>query len=292
MVQTATSGNLARAQRTIIAAVRYTEEHNAPALALIESMSLQRGASTVTVPKVGQMTFQDLVDGEDMVDTEDIGMTTVDLTAAEVGAKVIVTDKLVRQSQPSVFSMIGRQLGDGAARKQDDDVTALYTNLNGGTAYGGTDALLNASNFAGAIATGRGKTSNPFNPTYAVEHPHAVYEFVRSTTAIGSATNNFPDEFQMDKLRKFWSGRTFNGVALFEDGNIAVASGQAIGVLAQKDALVVLKSKSFGTERQRDASLRAWEINMVADYGVFELDDTKGAPLNFKADAPTTNLTA
>jgi hypothetical protein len=290
MVQAASTGNLPRAQRTIIAAVRYTEEHNAPSMALIEQMSLQRGASTVTVPKVGQMFMHDLVDGQDMVDSEEIGMTTVDLTAAEVGGKVIVTDKLLRQSQPAVFSMVGRQLGDAAARKEDKDVQALYSGLNGGVSLGATTKLMSVANFAASIARAKGKTSNPFRPTYAVHHPHAVYEFVKSLTPIGSATTNFPEGFMDSKLRNFWSGRSFNGVALFESGNIEVdSSNDAIGVLAAKDALVVLRSKSFGVERQRDASLRAWEINMVADYGVFELDDTKGFPLTFSAAAPATN---
>ncbi len=118
MAQTATTGNLENAQNIIIAAARYTEEHNAPAMNLIEQFTLPKGAKQVTVPKVGQMSMQDLTDGVDIVDEEDIGMTTVDLTASEVGAKIILTDKLVRQSAENVFSMIGRQLGDGMARKK------------------------------------------------------------------------------------------------------------------------------------------------------------------------------
>ena len=127
MAQTATTGNLENASKIIIAAARYTEEHNAPAMALIESFSLPKGAKQVTVPKVAQMTVSDLTDGQDIVDEEEIGMTTVDLTAAEVGAKVILTDKLVREQQNNVFTMIGKQLGDAMARKKDTDVHSLYS---------------------------------------------------------------------------------------------------------------------------------------------------------------------
>ena len=116
MPQTATTGNIESAQKIIIGAARYTEEHNAPALALIESFSLGKGNKQVTVPKVGQMTMSDLQDGIDMIDEEDIGMTPVDLTASEVGAKVIIPDKLLRQSAVNVMSIIGRQLGVGLAR--------------------------------------------------------------------------------------------------------------------------------------------------------------------------------
>jgi hypothetical protein len=110
MAQTATTGNLENAQRIIISTARYTEEHNAPAMNLIEQFTLPKGSKQVTVPKVGQMDMSDLVDGQDIIDEEDIGMTTVDLTAAEVGAKIVITDKLARQSAENVFSIIGRQL--------------------------------------------------------------------------------------------------------------------------------------------------------------------------------------
>ena len=104
MAQNATTGNLESASKIIIAAARYTEEHNAPAMALLESFSLASGSKQVTVPKVGQMTVSDLTDGVDIVDEEEIGMTTVDLTASEVGAKVILTDKLIKEQQNNVMT--------------------------------------------------------------------------------------------------------------------------------------------------------------------------------------------
>ena len=113
MAQTATTGNLENAQKIIIATARYTEEHNAPPMNLIEQINLPSGNKQVTVPKVGQMSMSDLQDGIDIVDEEDSGMTTIDLTASEVGAKISITDKLSRQSAQNVFSIIGRQLGDG-----------------------------------------------------------------------------------------------------------------------------------------------------------------------------------
>ena len=62
-----------------------------------------------------------------------------------------------------------------------------------------------------------------------------------------------------------------------------------LGVIADKSALAVLKSVDTRPERQRDASLRATELVITADYGVFELDDSRGAPLTFDASAPSTS---
>ena len=289
MAQAATTGSLENAQRITIAAARYTAEHNAPMFNLIEHMNLEKGAKQVTVPKVGTMSMSDLVDGQDIIDEEEIGMTSVDLTANEVGAKVIVTDKLVRQSQPSVFSMVGRQLGDGMVRKQETDVQALYTNLNGGTTLGAATKSLTAANLAACIAFAK---ANKFgNQIYAVQHPNAVYAFVKSAAVTPSATYPVPNGWAQDLLGEFFVGlRPLNGVPLFEAGNIpADSNDDGIGCIANKDAMVALISVKERTERQRDASLRATEIVITSDYGVFELDDSRGAPMTYDIDAAATN---
>jgi hypothetical protein len=290
MPQAATTGNLENAQRIILASARYTEEHNAPALALIEKFTLPKGAKQVTVPKVGQMTMSDLVDGQDIVDEEEIGMTTVDLTASEVGAKIVVTDKLVKQSADNVMSMIGRQLGEGMARKKDGDVLALYTNLNEGTLLGGTGpTYMKASNLQGIIAYAK---ANKFgSQLYILHHPNAIAYLSKEAATTASATSSeISNGWSADLLSSFWSGlRPMNGVSIFEDGNITEDSGgDGIGVIADKTAMAALTSVDTRTERERDASMRAWEIVMTADYGVFELDDSRGAGVKFDISALST----
>ena len=286
MAQTATTGNLENAQRIILAAARYTEEHNAPAMALIEQFDLPKGAKQVTVPKVGQMTMSDLQDGIDIVDEEEIGMTTVDLTAAEVGAKVILTDKLVRQAADNVMSIVGRQLGDGMARKKDNDVTALYSGF--GTDIGAAGRSMSLANVSASVAYAKG---NKFgSQVYINQHPFAVWD-IANTAVTASTTYPVPAGWTADLLGNFFSGlRPINGVPIFEDGNITIDSDDdAIGVIADKSALAVLKSVDTRTERQRDASLRATELVMTSDYGVFELDDSKGAALTLDAGTPATS---
>jgi len=287
MAQTADTSNLEKASKTIIAASRYTEEHNAPALALIESFSLPKGAKQVTVPKVSQMTVSDLVDGQDIVDEEEIGMTTVDLTSSEVGAKVIITDKLAREQQSNVFSMIGKQLGDAMARKKDTDVHSLYSALNGGVTLGANATSMTLAFVSAAIAYAK---ANKFgSQVYILQHPNAVFD-IANTAVTASTTYPVPNGWSEDLLGNFWSGlRPLNGVPIFEDGNLAVTSNNAIGIIAAKEALAVLKSVDTRTENQRDASMRATEVILTSDYGVFELDDSKGAPLTFDAAAPATS---
>ena len=285
MPQTATTGSLENAQRIIIASARYTEEHNAPAMNLIEQFTLPKGAKQVTVPKVGQMTMSDLVDGLDIVDEEQIGMTTVDLTAAEVGAKIIITDKLARQSAENVFSLIGRQLGDGMARKKDVDVLALYSGFS--TDIGAAGRSMSLANVSATVAYAKGKKFG--SQVYIVQHPFAVWD-IANTAVTASTTYPVPAGWTAELLGNFFSGlRPINGVPIFEDGNITIdSSDDAVGVCADKSALGVVKSVDTRTERQRDASLRATEVVITADYGVFELDDSKGVALTLDAGTPAT----
>ena len=286
MAQTATTGSLENAQRIIISTARYTEEHNAPAMNLIEKFTLGKGNKQVTVPKVGQMSMSDLVDGLDIVDEESIGMTTVDLTASEVGAKVILTDKLVRQSAANVFSIIGRQLGDGMARNKDVDVLALYSGFS--TDIGAAGRSMSLANVSASVAYAKGKKFG--SNVYIVQHPFAVWD-VANTAVTASATYPVPAGWSADLLGNFFSGlRPINGVPIFEDGNITIdSSDDAVGVIADRSALAVLMSQDTRTERQRDASLRATEVVITADYGVFELDDSKGAALTLDAGTPATS---
>ena len=291
MAQTATTGNLESASKIIITAERYTEEHNAPALALIEPFTLPSGSKSVTVPKVAQMSMSDLVDGQDIIDEEDIGMTTVSLTASEVGAKVILTDKLLREQVSNVFTMIGRQMGDGMARKKDNDVIALWPNLNSGTILSADNAVWTTAIVHNAIAYAK---ANKFgNQLYIIHHPNAVAKLSQAAATTADNNSELTNGWSVDLLKNFYSGlRPINGVSIFEDGNIEKISGtdSGYGVIADKTAMAYLSSVDTRTERQRDASLRAWEIVMTSDYGVFELDDSRGAP--FRAEIGTLITTS
>ena len=78
---------------------------------------------------------------------------------------------------------------------------------------------------------------------------------------------------------------------MFEDGNLAEnidSNNDACGFIGAREAIAYLESVEQNVERQRDASLRATEIVMTSDYGVFELDDSKGAGATYDIADLTT----
>ena len=294
-VQIATTGQLANAQRIAIEQTRYTAEHNAPCLGLIEKMTLSKGEKSVTVPKVGQMTASSLSDGVDMVDSQDIGMTTTSLTTGEVGLKVILTDKLVRQENEDAFRIVGKQMGDAVARKKDRDIIALFSALNGGTDLGSAGRDMELGNLN--VLIGFAKANKFPKPLAIVHHPWATFHVSQSILgyagagtfgAVAGSGAPAISEFA-EMLRDFFEF-SISGVPVYQDGNIdADGSDDGIGAIFSRESMVYLESKGFGTEQQRDASLRATELNVTCDYGVFELDDTYGAPVTMQVSAEATS---
>jgi len=285
-VQTSTSGNLQNMSRIMLTSARYTEEHNAPMVGLIEKFNLKKGEYQLTIPKVGQMDAEDLVEGRDMIDSEDIDVSTVTATTAEVGLKVIITDTLLQQNNEDVFKIIGRQMGEAMARKKDTDIIALFPTLNGGTKLGNDNINLTLANASAIIANA--KADQFGNDIYVVHHPNALWKLA---TDIGNtlATYPLPDAFNKPAVKDYWTGIKLSGVPFFEDGNIqTVTDNSGYGVIADKTAMGHLAARARREERDRDISLRAHEVVVTEDYAVFEVDDTRGAAIQYEIGNPTT----
>ena len=289
MAQTSTTGSLENASREMISSLRYTAEHNAPVYGAVTKYTLAKGEDTGIFPKVGQMEMSSLNEGQDIVDEEEIGMTTVSVTPGEVGAKVILTDKLLRQNVAVNFQTIGRQLGDAMKRKRETDLIDLFSSLNGGTSHGSAGTAFSVANISAVV--GIAKADNYGDNLSIFQHPNAVLRLAKDLSTIGSGTiRPIPEGYSARLMEKAFKGYQIWDVPVFETGNITRDSGDdAIGAIINYDALGVIQSKAPGVERERDASLRAWEVVMVSDYAAFELDDTRGAPLTYDAADITTS---
>jgi len=249
-------------------------------LQLCEHFTLPKGASTLSIPKVGQMEAADLTDGVDMVNSQDIGMTVDQVDTEEVGLKVILTDKLVRQLNQDVWAIVGRQVGDAMGRKKDKDLIALLDSLT--ATNDGTDALTLA--FYAAVATILNAVPAP-KPINCVVHPYQAHPL--KTAVAVSGTYPLPQAGLTVDMIKDWHVGTWAAVPCFEDGNITLAT-TAKGGMFSRSCLGYLQSKADGSERQRDASLRGSELVMVSDYEAFIIDSTYGREMHFTCAAPVT----
>lgn len=293
-IQTAslTSG-ITACQNIVISMVRYTAESAAPCRHLIEHFTLGKGQKQITVPKVAQATAAALTDGVDMVDEEDLGISTTDLTTAEVGLKFVLTDKLIRQFNEDVFKVTGRQMGEAMARKVDDDIIALFSSLNASTTLGVDGASLSLYMAMGCVSVAEAKLYP--QPIHIVHHPNALNELNRSIVGLhkkNQAVYAGLTDGSKPYMERFYNC-TINGVDVWWDANIDKdgSNDSGYGAIFSKSAMCIIESKAAGVERERDASLRGWEVVMVSDYGVFELDDQYGAPMLYEIGNLNTSST-
>jgi len=291
-IQTATTGQLENAQRIIIANTLFTAEHNRPTANLLTPFTLGQGEKTLTVPKVAQFTANRLTDGVDMAEEQAIGMTTFDVSTTEVGLKVILTDKLARQENESVYTIVGKQAGDAMGRFMERDAITLFSALNGGTTLGADNKFLDLGNLAACINHAQ---ANKFGSDLVIiHHPNALFEVV-SRQVIGIIGTNprwtAPSlDFARNLLERFYEF-SVNNVPVFQTGEIDKISGvdSGYGAIFDRGALGLLTQKGLSTETQRDASYRATELVTVADYQPFEVDDARGAPMRYEIGAVTTS---
>ena len=199
-----------------------------------------------------------LTDGVDLINTENIGMTTNDISPTEAGLKVIITDKLARQENESVFSMVGQQMGQAMGRLMERDAITLFASLNGGTALGADNKNMTLDNLGACIAKAR---ANKYGAKLVIiHHPNAVFEVVRANLIAasprwtGGATGGFADALIAD-----FYVFSVSGVPIFQtgeiDGGAGGVAGDGVGAIFDPTAaLGMLTSKGLSSATQRDES--------------------------------------
>jgi len=266
---------------TVIEQARFTAQFKAVMASLVWKITKEKGdGKTVNIPYWGEVIAVGLTEGVDMTNASAMEDTNVQITPAEVGVKIILTDKLIRDNMNDVQAAAGRILGDAMEKKRDQD---LLGQLDDATeSIGGSSTALTM----GAIAAGRAllsgnatATGGPAPMPYVmVHHPFTLLDLVDIVTPLvpiagsASAAGAWSGGAE-DILRNYSVGRLF-GMPIVEDGNLDIATSTAGkgGVFAAGlgGGIILATANEWSVEPERDASLRGWELNIVGEYGVGE----------------------
>jgi len=258
---------------TVIEKARYTELFGFPMAALVQNIPKKGKGSTVNVPYWGILSASTLTEGVDMANSQTLEDTNVPVTLNEVGAKVILTDNLIEDDQEEVKGVAGTLLGNCLGLKRDQDLNLLLD--NGTTSLCGTGNPLTMGHIAAARALLQGNatsTGGPCPGPYTVIlHPFQTLDLVDVVTPILPAATylNVTGTALTDEiLRQYVIGRLF-GMNIVEDGNIDFVTTDDIkGGVIGPPSIILATAREWNVEPERDASLRAWELNCVGRYGV------------------------
>ena len=258
----------------IIAQARFTAEEQSLMMGLVTQYNIgSEAGKTIQVPKYPAIAAADLTEGTDMSSTT-VSTSSVSVAVGEVGAQVLLTDVAAYGAgNPAVE--LGTVLGNAIATKMDTDLLALFSGFT--AAFGAAGQELTVADLFKAAATLRAaKVTGVIN---AVVHPYQAYALKANLTNTFANPNG--GDSQNEAMRNGYVG-TIAGINVYESANIAIdGSGDSIGAVFAPEAIAIAIKKDFGIETQRDASLRAFELNATAVYGVGELDDSFGVKMTF-----------
>jgi N4-gp56 family major capsid protein len=260
----------------IIAQARFTAEEQSLLAGLVTRYDIgSQAGTTIQVPKYPSISASNLTEGSDMGSTE-VSTTSVSVSVGEVGAQVFLTDMATMGSgNPAVE--LGTVLGNAIATKMDKDLIALFdgfSNVLGAT----TQEVTVADLFKAAAML---KANKARGQMFAVLHPYQAYALKANLTNTFANPNG--GDLQNEAMRSGYVG-TIAGIDVYESANVEIdGSGDAKGAIFTQEALCLAMKRDFRIEEQRDASLRGWELNATAVYGVAELDNDYGVEAYFDA---------
>lgn len=260
----------------IIAQARFTAEEESLMLGLVTRYDIAGNeGKVIQVPKYPAITAAALTEGTDMTSTT-VSTSSVDITVAEVGAQVVLTD-LAAMGSGNPAQELGTVLGNAIATKMDVDLLALFDGFS--ASIGAAAQEITVADLFKAAATLRNAKAQ--GDIFAVVHPFHAYQLKANLTNTFANPNG--GDAQNTAMANSYVG-TIAGIDIYESANIVIdVNDDAKGAVFSREALAIAMKRDFQIETQRDASLRAFELNATAIYGVGELDDTYGVEMFFDA---------
>ena len=276
MANESTSSTLSELYTEIVAEAQFVATEQSIMRNLVRNYQISGGGKAVEVPIYSAISAAAVAEATDLSNTA-VNPSSATITASEVGVMTTLTD-LARNSAPrNVAADIGRLFGEGIAKKQDQDLIALFDGFSG--AVGDGTAAISAASVFNALSTLRA-ASLPISECAVVLHPKIAYDLKANLT--NTFANANANDLANEALRNGFVGR-LAGMPIFETANMTNTgnAGDYKGAAFHRDAIALAEMQGLKVETQRDASLRADEIVATAVYGVGEIHDSYGVEMHF-----------
>ena len=276
MANESTSSTLSELYTEIVAEAQFVATEQSIMRNLVRNYTISGGGKAVEVPVYSAVSAAAVAEATDLSNTA-IDPSSATITASEVGVMTTLTD-LARNAAPrNVAADIGKLFGEAIAKKQDQDLIALFDGFSV-TSGDGTTAMSAAVVF-NVLSTLRAN-SLPINECAIVLHPKIAYDIKENLT--NTFANANANDLANEALRSGFVGR-LAGLPVFETANMANTgtAGDYKGGAFHRDAIALAEMQGLKIETQRDASLRADEIVATAVYGVGEIHDSYGVELHY-----------
>lgn len=205
------------------------------------------------------------------------------LTPGEIISQAIITDRRMETDPQNARNDASKELGESIADKIETDLLSVFDDLTGGTIGGSGTVATWGHVLAARTRLRAAKVPGPYICVLHEYHWHALAKI----TIPGQNLTQTPASLVDDIARQWYVGTVY-GIDFFTTANIPISSGNAYGALYNKAAIAFDSRRAPRMEPERDASLRAWELNITAKYAYGVWRPAFGVSLLFDATAPSS----
>ena len=230
-----------------------------------------------------QITAVTVAEGDDFANPTTFGKSNLaTLSPAEIMAQVVLTDRDIDTDPDNARADAAQELGGAIATKIDVDLVNVFDDFT--TDKGTAGSALTIARCAAGISVLR-NSSIP-GAIQFVLHPYGWHD-VWTELGQPAATQVLLGDVANAALRDFYVGRFLNA-NWFVNSNITVdGSDDAVSGVFHQQSIGFDSRKAPTMEPERDASLRAWELNFSAGYGFGAIRLDYGIGLTHDATEPT-----
>ena len=279
-ISVSSTSNLSNGQRIFIESAKEAFEPAAPDPDLIDGERIETGVKqwdVSTFSRLSQATA--LTEGVDLSDVQQLSTNTLQLTPAEHGMIVTISNRLKRrQGDSSVVGVAGRQIGGSLRRRQASDVIALYDGFSKSVV--GASTTLDITHFRGAVAyllTDNDAAYGPAPmPLQAALHIEQISDIIADISDPG--TTEARTGLSAEMLQRWWRGSDrLYGIPIYHSGNITIDSADdAKGGIFASEALYMVIANDADVTEEDDNSLRATEYGIFQEWAEGERADSHG----------------
>ncbi len=275
------TSNLTNGQRIVIASAKEAFEPAAPDPDLIENERIPTGSKQWDISTYARLTdAQALTEGVDLSSVQQLATNTLQLTPAEHGILVTLSNRLIRrQGDSSVVSVAGRQIGSSLRRRMAKDVIALYDGFSK-SVVGSTNAM-DITHFRGSAAYLLTDNNASFGPApmplHAALHIEQISDIIADLSDPGTAAG-VRDGYSAELMQRWWRGSDrLYGIPIFHSGNISRdSSNDSKGAIFASGALYMVVANDADVTEEDDNSLRAREYGIFQEWAEGERADPHG----------------
>lgn len=205
------------------------------------------------------------------------------LTPAEYMSQVLLTDRRLETDPQNARQDAALEMGGGFGQFIDQAVFGNFSALTLGTLGNAGSPLIWGYLMA---AEAQLRAANVPRPHYAVLHPYGYHDLA-TVAAVNATATNAP-QFQDEVMRRYYVANAVGLDGIFLSTNVKTSGGTAAyGAVFNPQAIAYDQRRALRLEPERDASKRAWELNLTALFAHGVWRPKWGITLVHDVTAPT-----